>query len=62
MFAHAERRLLEALQRVYVSTGRRRSASSRSTGRTARREHWIVRTGRTVRPKSGRFSRTLSET
>ena len=62
MFAHAERRLLEALQRVYVSTGSRRSASSRSTGRTARREHWIVRTGRYARPKFWRFSRTVSET
>jgi hypothetical protein len=31
-------------------------------GTLARREHRIVRTGRSVRPKSGLFSRTLSET
>jgi hypothetical protein len=52
---HAEMFLFGSQHRVSVSPGNRRSATSRSTDRTARREHWIVRTGRYVRLKSGQF-------
>jgi hypothetical protein len=48
----------EASLRYHTVGGGRRAVDRL---RTARREQWIVRTGRSVRPKFWRFSRTLSE-